>query len=202
VDHTIISLHAGMEFIDYPHPDHRKLCKKIASLGASLIIGHHPHVINGVEKYGDCLIAHSLGNFIFDPANLDYQTDSSQQGMMLMCNFSKKSILSYEIVPIEINRDFQPVVASDGLRNIIINKLQKISEGLNSNKYPDIYFKQASDLWPKINIGVNFSILKKQGIWAIVKRIPRIKSIYIILLAKHLVSKLKKILIYHKSNLN
>ena len=194
-DHIIVSLHAGLEFIDYPHPDHRNLCKKIASLGVSLIIGHHPHVIHGVEKIGECLVAHSLGNFVFDPTNLDYKTDRSQQGLMLICIFDKKCILNFETVPIVINRDFQPIIASDGLRNVIANRLKKISEELSSDIYPDIYFKQASELWPKINIAVNFSIFKKQGIWAILKRIPRIKSIYIVLLAKYLINKFKKILI-------
>ncbi|GIW66594.1 MAG: hypothetical protein KatS3mg095_0492 [Candidatus Parcubacteria bacterium] len=44
----------------------QKICKIAIDSGADLVIGHHPHVIQNIEKYKDKYIFYSLGNFIFD----------------------------------------------------------------------------------------------------------------------------------------
>jgi poly-gamma-glutamate synthesis protein (capsule biosynthesis protein) len=196
VDHIIISLHAGIEFIDYPHPDHRKLCHKITDLGASLIIGHHPHVIQGIEKVNNCLIAYSLGNLIFDTMLMDYKTPYSQQSIMLKCKFNKKSIVNYEIIPTIINDNYQPEIADDNTREIILYRLNKISQLLTTNNYPGAYFKQASELWPKINIAVNLKIIKEQGLLAFIRRLPRVKKIYIALLFQYIYKKFKSLILF------
>ncbi|GAI18648.1 unnamed protein product, partial [marine sediment metagenome] len=64
--HIIVSLHGGLELIDYPNPSARNLCRKIIDAGASLILRHHPHCLQGIEEYNGGLIAYSLGNFVFD----------------------------------------------------------------------------------------------------------------------------------------
>ncbi|MDD5597363.1 MAG: CapA family protein [Victivallaceae bacterium] len=66
VDILVISIHGGIEFQAAPGLRRLKLCRKIAEAGADLILCHHPHVPQGVEKWADCLIHYSLGNFIFD----------------------------------------------------------------------------------------------------------------------------------------
>lgn len=50
-DLVIVGLHWGLEFEFYPHPDQLKWARRIADLGADLIIGHHPHVAQFVEIY-------------------------------------------------------------------------------------------------------------------------------------------------------
>jgi poly-gamma-glutamate capsule biosynthesis protein CapA/YwtB (metallophosphatase superfamily) len=49
-----------------PSPDDRALQRLAADLGADIVINHHPHVLQGFESYDGKLIAHSLGNFLFD----------------------------------------------------------------------------------------------------------------------------------------
>ena len=66
VDVLIVSIHADIEFNPAPSMPRVKLFRKIAEAGADLILGHHPHVPQGVERWGNCLINYSLGNFIFD----------------------------------------------------------------------------------------------------------------------------------------
>ncbi|OQA81616.1 MAG: Capsule biosynthesis protein CapA [Lentisphaerae bacterium ADurb.Bin242] len=75
VDVLVISIHGDIEFQPAPSLPRLNLCRKIAEAGADLILCHHPHVPQGVEKWGNCLIHYSLGNFIFDPNG--YQTGNS-----------------------------------------------------------------------------------------------------------------------------
>lgn len=68
-DHVIVSLHwGGIENTYYPSPDQVRLAHAfIENGGATLILGHHSHTIQGgLERYKGGLIAYSLGNFQFD----------------------------------------------------------------------------------------------------------------------------------------
>ena len=65
---VVCSFHWGKEFISYPNLAQISLGRKVIEQGCDLILGHHPHVLNGFEIWHDCLIFYSLGNFVFDQA--------------------------------------------------------------------------------------------------------------------------------------
>lgn len=65
-DIVIFLLHWGLEHYRYPAPSQRLIAKQIIEAGADFIIGHHPHVLQGVESIGRGTVAYSLGNFLFD----------------------------------------------------------------------------------------------------------------------------------------
>ncbi len=50
-DFVVLSLHWGLEFELYPHPDQLKWAHRFAECGADMIVGHHPHVIQHMEIY-------------------------------------------------------------------------------------------------------------------------------------------------------
>jgi len=64
VHHVILCLHWGEERFLIPSPTQIDQAHRLAEAGASLIIGHHPHVIQGMETYHDVPIVYSLGNFV------------------------------------------------------------------------------------------------------------------------------------------
>jgi poly-gamma-glutamate capsule biosynthesis protein CapA/YwtB (metallophosphatase superfamily) len=66
VDTVIVSLHWGEEFVQVPSTSEVELAHALVDAGASLILGHHPHVARPVERYRDAVIAYSLGNFVAD----------------------------------------------------------------------------------------------------------------------------------------
>jgi poly-gamma-glutamate synthesis protein (capsule biosynthesis protein) len=66
VDILIVSFHWGEEYKKIANERQRKLAKIAIDSGADLVIGHHPHVIQNIEKYKNKFIFYSLGNFIFD----------------------------------------------------------------------------------------------------------------------------------------
>lgn len=74
--------------------------------GADLVVGHHPHVIQRVEKYKGGWIAYSLGNFVFDQ---DFSRET-RTGLLLRVIVEGNAI--DEVVPreIRINEKFQPTL--------------------------------------------------------------------------------------------
>lgn len=65
-DVLIVSLHWGTEYAEEPSLSQRQAAHGLVEAGADLIIGHHPHVLQALERHEDGLIAYSLGNFLFE----------------------------------------------------------------------------------------------------------------------------------------
>jgi|WetSurMetagenome_2_1015567.scaffolds.fasta_scaffold06156_5 poly-gamma-glutamate capsule biosynthesis protein CapA/YwtB (metallophosphatase superfamily) len=64
VDHVIVSLHWGEERLPIPSPEQVEQSHALVEAGASLILGHHSHVVQGLEVYHGAPIIYSLGNFV------------------------------------------------------------------------------------------------------------------------------------------
>lgn len=98
-DVVVISLHWGDEFIDYPSPAQIKLARSIIDAGATMVLGHHSHTMQGMEHYGGGLIAYSLGSFIKDlwPRKL-------RESVILRCHVSKRGVSNVSLVPIRIDK--------------------------------------------------------------------------------------------------
>lgn len=64
VDVLLVSMHWGVEYQSEPNEEQKREAKYLADLGADIIIGTHPHVIQPVEYIDDTLVIYSLGNFI------------------------------------------------------------------------------------------------------------------------------------------
>ena len=63
---VIVSVHWGDEFVARPSRSQQELGRALVDAGASLVLGHHPHVLQGWERYGRGAIVYSLGNLVFD----------------------------------------------------------------------------------------------------------------------------------------
>lgn len=66
-DLLIVSLHWGCEFYEYPKPAHVNAIDRLVAAGADIIVGHHPHVLQGLEQRGNSAIFYSLGHFFVSP---------------------------------------------------------------------------------------------------------------------------------------
>lgn len=103
VDTLIVSVHWGDEYKEY-NANQQALAYKAIESGATLVIGHHPHVIQSTEVYKDGLIAYSLGNLIFD----QYFSEETMQGLILEVTIDDGKIASYEKKLVKLNDFFQP----------------------------------------------------------------------------------------------
>lgn len=70
-DYRVAYIHWGVEFVPYPYAEQQKLAHYLVDNGYDLIIGHHPHVLQGYEIYKRKYIYYSLGNCVFNMAYPD-----------------------------------------------------------------------------------------------------------------------------------
>lgn len=123
-DLVIVSMHWGDEFIQKPSLMQIKMAHKMIDSGASLIIGHHPHVVQGMEKYNNGLIAYSLGNFVFDMGYIP----ETRKSIILECSINcTGNITEYNIHPIYINDNLQPVHLSGVEREQALDDIERLS---------------------------------------------------------------------------
>ena len=105
VDILVVSIHADLEFMETPSLPRREISRLIARAGASIILEHHPHVPQGVERVGGCLIAYSLGNFYFRAQSMAYMREHSPHtghSFLLLAEVSKKGVQAFDRVPFVI----------------------------------------------------------------------------------------------------
>jgi poly-gamma-glutamate synthesis protein (capsule biosynthesis protein) len=139
-DHVVVSLHWGIENTYYPSPDQVRLAHALIDSGATLILGHHSHTIQGLERYKDGLIAYSLGNFQFDTEIFKEQINSS---MIISVDFDRHGIQSYSVTPCVINSDFQPEVAEGRTLETVQHWIAKCSDKVqNGNVTPQWWYEQ------------------------------------------------------------
>jgi len=117
-DKVVLLIHWGVEHYHYPTPAQRKLAKELIHVGADLILGHHPHVLQGIERIGNGLICYSLGNFLFNDIEWSFfdeegqrqkkvikLTKENRKGGMLKTTLSDQGINSYKFIPTHIEYD-------------------------------------------------------------------------------------------------
>ncbi|MBP3962101.1 CapA family protein [Paenibacillus lignilyticus] len=75
-DIVVVMVHWGIEREDLPNNDQKRLAHEYIDAGADLVIGSHPHVLQGFESYKGKWIAYSLGNFIFSGMTPDKTKDT------------------------------------------------------------------------------------------------------------------------------
>ncbi len=127
VDFIVVSFHWGVEFSPTSTVEQKKHARMAIDSGADLVIGHHPHVIQGIENYNDKLIIYSLGNFVFDQQKL-----GGREGMIFRCAFSGGKVVSPYVVPILITEG-QPDFASGKDHRRISERIRAFSEEGNIN---------------------------------------------------------------------
>lgn len=125
-DILLLSLHWGYEYMDYPSPKQVQLAHRlIDEAGVNIIIGHHPHVLQAVERYRDAVIVYSLGNFVFD-----MWQRPTRDSMVFRATISKEGSIDYDLVPIWINDKRQPEILMGAEREQIfcgqMSKLQRL----------------------------------------------------------------------------
>lgn len=120
-DYVIVNFHWGEENAGYPKPYQITLAHLAVDSGADLVVGHHPHVLQGIEKYKNGIIAYSLGNFIFGGNNrTKYDT------VLLQLNIQDDKILPC-LVPICVE-NWQPTLLNHQEGEQIIDTIKDRSK--------------------------------------------------------------------------
>lgn len=132
---VIINFHWGIENSYNPNNTQKSIAHYAIDNGADLIIGHHPHVIQGLERYKGKIICYSMGNFCFGGnTNPRDKNTFIFQGKF---KFNKSSLTSYgiRIIPCSISsvsyvNDYCPTPLKDDKKNSLITKINSLSINL------------------------------------------------------------------------
>lgn len=144
-DIVIVSFHWGEERSYWPNGEQKRLAQLSIDSGASLVLGHHPHVLQGLEAYKQGLIAYSLGNFAFG-GNIN---PSDKRTMLLQVTFEFDEKLPIKrqakIIPARISsvnwiNDYQPTVLESQEKEDFFKWFYSISSSIIITKEGEIVF--------------------------------------------------------------
>jgi poly-gamma-glutamate capsule biosynthesis protein CapA/YwtB (metallophosphatase superfamily) len=127
-DMVIVSVHWGKEYVDIPTETQYRLARTAIDAGASIVLGHHPHVLQGIEFYNDGIICYSLGNFIFDLKRLS----TKETGIFKFLIWNGR-VIGLEFIPCYAE-DCMPVPVSGGLQDRIWGRLKQKSLLIDTGK--------------------------------------------------------------------
>ena len=94
-DVVVLISHAGVENIDFPIKEWRDRYKRLCDVGVDVVMGHHPHVPQGYEKYNNSMIFYSLGNFYFDTVGFQDKSDDSYS---VVLEFEKNGLKDFKCI--------------------------------------------------------------------------------------------------------
>lgn len=133
---VIVSFHWGIEGYYATAPEQRRLGRAAIDAGADLVIGHHPHVIQGIETYRDRPIVYSLGNFVFGANSQPADMDSMIFQARFVLEDDGVARVEPTIVPVRISssanrNDFRPVVLEGAEATRVLDKIRALSDKLS-----------------------------------------------------------------------
>lgn len=154
---VIVSMHWGIHFVPAVLADYqRDMAHAAIDAGADLILGHHAHILKGIEVYAGKVIFYSLGNFALDlrapkelleseahqeinKLNPDWKPDpeyptyympkDSRKTMIAKCVIADKQVKQVSFLPTYVNKQSQPEVLSleDQRFGEVVGYLKEIS---------------------------------------------------------------------------
>ncbi len=125
VDAVVVLPHWGTQYTHVAEPIQHRVARRLAAAGADLVVGGHPHWVQGLARIGDTVVAHSLGNFVFD---MDFMTET-QQGIVLETTWWGAELKGIELVPYRMDHDFAPRVVRGGEADDILRDVWDHSHG-------------------------------------------------------------------------
>src|SRR6478735_5166908 len=137
----IVHFHWGSERHYVPDTAQQALAKYTIDNGADLILGHHPHVVQGIEEYKDKFIVYSLGNFMFggnkNPSDKDtfvfQQTFTIKDGKLT--TNKDINVIPFRISSTTARNDYRPTPLTGVEKDRVKNKLIDVSNQIKQEKW-------------------------------------------------------------------
>ncbi len=124
-DFVIVSFHWGTENASIPSPYQIAAAHRAIDTGADIVIGHHPHVLQGIEWYGKGIVFYSLGNFAFGCTNKGPLASAIAR---IILDSGRKEV---EIIPVNVSNSeihFQPRILTGRRGYEVIRHLNDLSK--------------------------------------------------------------------------
>ena len=122
-DIVIVIPHWGTQYTHTPEKSQRQMARAFTEAGADLVVGGHPHWVQGWEPMGGATVIHSLGNFVFD---MDFMRKTNEGIFVEVVSWGDR-IVAIEPVPYVIDAGFTPRPASAGRAASILDDIRDSS---------------------------------------------------------------------------
>ena len=130
VDFLIVTYHWGTEYVLIPTDRQRDLAHLSIDSGADLVIGNHPHWVQGVEKYHDKFITFAHGNFVFD----QMWSPETREGVVGKYLFGKSGLVDISFYPVIIDNYSQPRFADKEEAKKILSRMKESTLKITPNE--------------------------------------------------------------------
>ena len=127
VDYVVVGYHWGLEYEHYPWGAQTSAAHAAIDAGADLVIGHHPHVLQGFETYKGRLIAYSLGDLVFDHFSI-----ATGQTVLVDAVLTADGVRA-TLVPVYVSSSGIPAVQKGGAATTILSLVRQYSKPLGAN---------------------------------------------------------------------
>jgi poly-gamma-glutamate capsule biosynthesis protein CapA/YwtB (metallophosphatase superfamily) len=124
-DIVVVEFHWGVEYVTEPIESQKILARRAIDAGADLVVGTHPHAVQGSEIYKGKYITYSLGNFIFDQE----WSQGTKEGTVLESYFYGTKNVASNLAPVLIEDYNQPRFLTDNEGRSIIERIKSVSVG-------------------------------------------------------------------------
>ncbi len=123
-DYVVVSFHWGGEGLSAPRQYQIEAARRAIDAGADVIIGHHPHVLQGIERYGRGVIFYSLGNFAFGSMSR-HAASSVMARITLHGGVREVEVLPLNVLNAEVR--FQPAIMKGARGKKVVADLNALS---------------------------------------------------------------------------
>ena len=169
-DIVCLSFHWGNEYIHIASYDQIQLARLAIDLGADIIIGHHPHVIQPIEQYKNGWIVYSLGNFIFDMR----WSKKVRTGMCVEFELNKDGVQGCKSYAVESLKDYTPLVNKESkwLVSVLTENTKIMNELLKkgSEEYNKYYWQEVRKNRFRARVGMKVQLAQQ---WFSIPKVER-----------------------------
>ena len=124
-DLVVVQLHSGYEYIEEPSEEQVAAARAAVDAGADLVVGHHAHILQGIHRYNDGVIAYGLGNFLF---NIDGPPETAILNVWL----DRDGVRQLEVIPAIVQQYGQPRLADFSEAGPILSRVYYLTTILNA----------------------------------------------------------------------
>ncbi|MDH3673442.1 MAG: CapA family protein [Gammaproteobacteria bacterium] len=129
-DVVVVSFHWGREATTELRDYQSILAHAAIDSGATVVLGHHPHILQGIEHYKDGIIFYSLGNFVFGS-----YSRKATRSIIALLNLQGAKVSEVRLIPVNVDNIelvFQPRLLVGEQANEVIAELKRLSKPLST----------------------------------------------------------------------